>query len=120
MLLRACRMTSGVADAATVKPKPSGELRLIDWAERYGLSVALLVLVVVFSVLRPETFFTWSNLSTILGSQAVLVVVTLGLIVPLTANDFDLSIAYVMTLSAMMVALLNGQDGWPVGWAVLG
>ncbi len=105
--------------AAAAKNASTHEPRFIDLAERYGLIVALAILVVVFSVLRPETFFTWSNLSTILGSQAVLVVVTLGLIVPLTANDFDVSIAYVMTLSAMMIAMLNGQNGWPIGAAVL-
>jgi ribose transport system permease protein len=88
----------------------------LDLAERYGLTAALLVMLVAFSLLRPETFFTWSNVSTILGSQAVLVVVTLGLIIPLTANDFDVSIAYVLTLSSMLVAVLNGQEGWPV-WA---
>ena len=92
---------------------------LVDLAERLALITALFVMVAVFSLLRPETFFTWSNLSTILGSQAVLVVVTLGLIVPLTANDFDLSIAYVLTLSAMMIAVLNGQLGWPIWLAVL-
>ena len=88
----------------------------LDLAERYGLTAALLVMLIAFSLLRPETFFTWSNVSTILGSQAVLVVVTLGLIIPLTANDFDVSIAYVLTLSSMLVAVLNGQEGWPV-WA---
>ncbi len=92
---------------------------LIDLAERFALIASLLAMVVVFSLLRPETFFTWSNLSTILGSQAVLVVVTLGLIIPLTANDFDVSIAYVLTLSAMLVAVLNGQLGWPVWLAAL-
>ena len=92
---------------------------LIDLAERLALIAALFVMVAVFSLLRPETFFSWSNLSTILGSQAVLVVVTLGLIVPLTANDFDLSTAYVLTLSAMMIAVLNGQLGWPIWLAVL-
>jgi len=44
------------------------------------------------------------------------VVITLGLIIPLTANDFDLSIANVLTLSAMMIAVLNAELGWPV-WA---
>jgi ribose transport system permease protein len=92
---------------------------LVDLAERFALIASLLAMVVAFSVLRPETFFTWSNLSTILGSQAVLVVVTLGLIIPLTANDFDLSIAYVLTLSAMMIAVLNAQLGWPVWLAAL-
>ena len=92
---------------------------LVDLAERLALIAALFLMVAVFSLLRPETFFSWSNLSTILGSQAVLVVVTLGLIVALTANDFDLSIAYVLTLSAMMIAVLNGQLGWPIWLAVL-
>jgi ribose transport system permease protein len=68
---------------------------------------------------RRLTFLTWSNLSTVLGSQAVLLVVTLGLIIPLTANDFDLSIAFVMTMSSMLVAVLNVNDEIGVGWAVI-
>ena len=90
-------------------------LSLVDMAERFALMAALLSMVAAFSILRPDTFFTWSNLSTILGSQAVLVVVTLGLIIPLTAGDFDLSIAFVLTLSQMMVAVLNGKWGYRSG-----
>ena len=75
--------------------------------EQFGLIIVWLLLIAVFGYLRPETFLTWANFSTILGSQAVLVVVTLGLIIPLTANDFDLSIAFIMTLSSMMIAVLN-------------
>jgi len=98
---------------------PSRGRSLVDQAERYGLIAALALMVVVFSILKPETFFTWSNLSTILGSQAVLVVVTLGLIIPLTANDFDVSIANVLTLSSMIIAVLNAQLGWPIWLAVV-
>ena len=88
-------------------------------AEQFGLIVVWLLLIAVFGALRPDTFLTWPNLSTILGSQAVLVVVTLGLIIPLTANDFDLSIAFTMTLASMMVAVLNVNYGIGIGWAVL-
>lgn len=88
-------------------------------AERYGLIVAWLLIIVVFGYLKPQTFLTWPNFSTIFGSQAVLVVITLGLIIPLTANDFDVSIAYVMTLSSMLIAVLNVQLGVPIGWAIL-
>ena len=88
-------------------------------AEQFGLIVVWLVLIAIFGALRPDTFLTWPNLSTILGSQAVLVVVTLGLIIPLTANDFDLSIAFVMTLASMMVAVLNVNYGIGIGWSVL-
>lgn len=92
---------------------------IVDNAERYGLIVAWLLIIAVFGYLRPQTFLTWSNFSTIFGSQAVLVVITLGLIIPLTANDFDVSIAYVMTLSSMLIAVLNVQLGVPIGWAIL-
>ena len=43
----------------------------------------------------------------------------MGLLIPLTAGDYDLSIASVLTLSSMIVALLNVQQGWPVGLAVV-
>ena len=93
--------------------------RAIALAERFGLLAALTLLVAVFGVLEPGTFLTWGNLSSTLGSQAVLAVVTLGLIIPLTANDFDVSIAYVLTLSAMIVAVLNAQLGVPIWLAIL-
>ena len=105
------------ADAAS---RPGAGLRLlVKRAEQFGLVVVWLALIAVFGALRPDTFLTWPNLSTILGSQAVLVVVTLGLIIPLTANDFDLSIAFVMTLSSMTVAVLNVNYGVGIGWAIL-
>jgi branched-subunit amino acid ABC-type transport system permease component len=46
------------------------------------------------------------------------VVVALGLIIPLTGGDYDLSVASVVSLSAMLVAILNVNRGWPIGWAI--
>jgi ribose transport system permease protein len=54
-----------------------------------------------------------------LGSQAVLLILTLGLIIPLRAGDYDLSVASVFSLSAVTVASLNVNLGVPVGWAAL-
>jgi len=92
---------------------------VIGYAEQYGLIVVWAALIVVFGALKPDTFLTWSNVSSLLGSQAVLVVVTLGLIIPLTANDFDVSIANVMTLSSMVIAVLNVLHHVPIGWCML-
>jgi ribose transport system permease protein len=111
-------MSERTQRAPTV-PARFARRRAVDLAERYGLIAALVVLAIGFGVLEPTTFFTWANLSSTLGSQAVLVVVTLGLLIPLTANDFDVSIAYVLTLSAMIIAVLNAQLGVPMGLAVL-
>jgi ribose transport system permease protein len=69
---------------------------------------------VVFSILLPETFLRIENFQTILGSQAVLLVLTLGLIVPLTVNEFDLSIAGVINVTVVLMGFLNGVHGWPL------
>jgi ribose transport system permease protein len=82
--------------------------------QRYALVGAWVAVIVVFSMLKPDTFATTANVQNILGSQAVLLVVTLGLLLPLTTGDFDLSIASVLTLSGMVLALLNGEHGWPL------
>jgi ribose transport system permease protein len=86
--------------------------------ERFGLIGVWAVVIAVFGILRPETFLTSANFSTILGSQAVLVVLALGVTIALTTGDYDLSIAGTLSLSAMLVAVLNAQHGWPILAAV--
>jgi len=88
--------------------------------ERYGLLLAWAVLILIFGVLEPTTFLTAGNISTMLGSQAVLVIVALGLTVSLTVGEFDLSIANVLVSTSMVTALLNVNAGWPIALAVLG
>jgi ribose transport system permease protein len=108
--------TETAPDAA---PTPERERRSLAPAlERSGLVLTWVVMIAVFSALRPDTFATSANFSTILGSQAVLVVLALGLIIVLTAGDYDLSIAGVLALSAMMIAVLNAKHGWPIGAAI--
>lgn len=97
--------------------KTKGVSRL-DMVQRVALPVAWLVLIVGFGIANPGVFLTAATFQTMLGSQAVLLVLTLALIVPLTAGDYDLSVAGVLTLSAMMVAILNVQHGWPI-WAAI-
>lgn len=87
--------------------------------ERSGLVIAWILAITVFGILSPTVFLTQENFSTIFGSQAVLVVLALGLLIPLTAGDYDLSIAGVLALSSMLVAVLNVQQGVPLGFAIL-
>lgn len=108
---------TGMTPGKEARPS-GGRAGLLRRAEQFGLIAVWLAMIAVFGYLQPDTFLTWSNLSTILGSQAVLVVVTLGLLIPLTANDFDLSIAYTMTLSSMLIAVMNVNQGIAIGWAI--
>jgi len=86
---------------------------LVDWFERLALLLAWAVVIIVFGAVRPNTFLTWGNFSAILGSQAVLVVVALGLTLSLTAGDYDLSIASVLSLAGN----LNGINPTNLGAA---
>ena len=84
--------------------------------ERFALIGVWAVLIVFFALVIPDTFPTLANLSNMLGSQAVLLILALGLIIPLRAGDYDLSIGSVLAMSAVTVAALNVNYGWPV-WA---
>ena len=89
-----------------------------DIVERYALLAVWAGVVIVFGILRPDTFLTTANFSTIFGSQAVLVVLTLALLPPLTAGDYDLSVAATMGLAGMTLAILNVNHGWSIGMSI--
>lgn len=116
-------MTQTIAPPPETRPAPSRTgLRVRSEFERFSLILAWIVVVVIFGFLRPNTFLTVANMGTIFGSDAVLVVLTLGLLLPLRAGDYDLSVAGTLTLSAMMVGILNGEhhvEIWLVIVAVL-
>lgn len=85
------------------------EFSLKNWLERYGLLIAWGLLILLIGAFRPDAMFSWNSYAVMFGSQAMLVVLALAFIVPLTAGDFDLSIAGTMALSSMLVAVLNTQ-----------
>ena len=88
-------------------------------AYRYTLLVVLLALVVVFSFLLPTTFATFANLRTVTGTQAVLMIVALGLTFPLNAGEFDLSFGGVLGLASTLVAVLTINMDWHLVPALL-
>jgi ribose transport system permease protein len=87
--------------------------------ERYALPLTFIVVIVVFSILKPDVFPTGDNASAILSTNAVLVVLTIGVLAPLTVGDLDISVAAILGLSAMLMVILNTQDHVPVGYAVV-
>lgn len=112
-------VTKRIATLRHAGEREGARISFGDLAERYALVGAWAIVIVVFGVIEPETFLSSANFTSIFGSQAVLVVLTLALLIPLTAGDYDLSIASVVSLSAMIVATLNAQRGLPIGFAIL-
>jgi len=105
-----------VASAASpAAPEPQApRKRSRGWLEAMALPIAWIAIIILFSALVPQTFPTWTNVSSTLASQAVLVVLALALIIPLTTGDFDLSIAGVAGISAVAAAQLNAIMGYPL------
>jgi ribose transport system permease protein len=88
---------------------------ILDGASRYGIPLALLILIVVFSITLPHTFPTAGNFKTIVNSGAVIMLLALAATIPLRGGDFDLSIAGTMIVAATIVAQLTAHG---VGWVL--
>lgn len=86
---------------------------------RYAIVLALVATVVLFSALRPDTFFTTGNFKTIVVTQSVLVVLALGVTIPLAAGEFDLSVPAVLGFTASLLAHLTAEAGWSPAPALL-
>jgi ribose transport system permease protein len=83
------------------------------------LPLAFVALVIGFGIHSPDQFLTLRNFSNIFGSQAVLFVLTMALLVPLTHGDLDLSVGSLSGLVSMLIAVLNVNDSLGIGWCIL-
>ena len=106
--------TSGRTDARALRGS-SG------WIERYAGVLVLLALFAFFAATDTRQFLNYNNIVGVLGNQAIAGVVALGLVAPLAAGVFDLSVAGVMTCSVVAVtALFQATAGaFPVWLAIL-
>lgn len=86
---------------------------------RYGVVLAWAALIAFFGILLGPSFLAVSTFQTIFGTQAVLLILSLGLLVALVVGEFDLSIVGSMSVSVMIVGVLDVQHGWPVWLAAL-
>jgi ribose transport system permease protein len=111
--------TTDVSAPRQSEQPPPQKPRLADHAERYALIGVWAAVAVILAVSIPDIFLRTDTLQTIFGTQSVLLILSLGLLFPLITAQFDLSIASVLTLSSMTVAILNAEHSVPIGLAVL-
>jgi ribose transport system permease protein len=78
-----------------------------------------ILLFVLFALWIPETWLVWNTHRFYLNNEAIRAIVALGLIVPLAAGVFDLSIGGVISASAVTTAWAITNQGWPWPLAVL-
>ena len=75
--------------------------------------LGLLVLVVVFSTLRPDTFPGAFNFANLINQSAVVVVLAMGLVFVLLLGEIDLSAGYTGGTAAAVTGIVMTRHGWP-------
>lgn len=93
--------------------------RVADFAYRYAVLGVLVLMVTLFSVLLPETFPTIDNLRVTLVTQAVLVIVAIGLTFTLATGEFDFTFGPIVGFSACLCGFLTSQQQWALAPAVI-
>lgn len=77
----------------------------LSYVRRSGVVIVFVVMVIAFSLARPDRFPTYSNARTILFSSVALGILSIGLTVVLAIGQFDLSIGAIVGLSGACAVL---------------
>jgi ribose transport system permease protein len=81
--------------------------------------VAWVIVIIVFSLLRPAEYFTRANFDSLISTQATLLLLAIAFMIPIIIGDLDLSVAGTTGLSLTLVGFLNGVHNWPIALAGL-
>jgi ribose transport system permease protein len=105
--------STDVADGPASGP-PDGRARSfranLDWLERYSGLFIWAAIIALFGVLEPATFLTTESARSVLDEQAITALMALGLLLPLAAGVFDLSIGASMGVAVMFCGWLQGIE----------
>ncbi len=103
-------------------PSPPTAPRAVDsQAKQMLLAFAsLIALIVIFSVLKPDAFFTSDNLIGILQSTTVIGVLAIASTFIIITSGIDLSVGVLMTFCAVMAGVLMVNLGLPLWIGVPG
>lgn len=115
---------TGPGPDSTRVPPPGGTRsdgvgsRMRSVTAQYGVLIALIVMIIGFSIGLPDTFPTWSNARTILSDQAITGIVALAAMITLAGGEFDLSIGSNLGFTSVISAYC-AVHGMPVVWIIV-
>lgn len=87
-------------------------------APTYGLVILMFGLIVLFSILLPQTFPTMLNLRAILSDKAIIALLSLAAMIPMVAGRIDLTVGYGIVLWHILAISLQTMAGLPWPMAV--
>jgi ribose transport system permease protein len=95
------------------------------WRRRYslarivevnGLLLLMILLIIVYSILLPNTFPTQLTLRAILQSSTTIAFLALGEMIVIASGEFDLSVGYVLDICGVLAIGLQTRNhlAWPL------
>ena len=93
--------------------------RLIRLAPVYGLVILTVFLIILFSLLLPNTFPTVLNLRAILSDKSIIAMLSLAAMIPMVAGRIDLTVGYGIVLWHILAISLQVNYGFPWPLAVI-
>jgi ribose transport system permease protein len=99
-----------------VNPSQGGLARFIA---TWNLLILLVLLIVLFAALKPDTFLTPFTFRSMANSRSINALAALAVMIPLAANHFDLSVASVIGIAQVLANGLQTQQHLPWQLAVL-
>ena len=109
-------------DTAHPTVQTSGLWRRLASGEAKQMLLAfasLIALIIIFSVLKPDAFFTGENIIGILQSTTVIGVLAIASTFIIITSGIDLSVGVLMTFCAVMAGVFMVNLGWPMPLGVL-
>ena len=93
----------------------SGSQKLLRLLPVYGLVILTVLLILFFSLLLPNTFPTLLNLRSIISDKAIILILSLGVMIPMSAGRIDLTVGYGIVLWHILAISLQTMYGfsWP-------
>ncbi|MDG1118471.1 MAG: hypothetical protein P8N72_15300 [Flavimaricola sp.] len=72
--------------------------RILRFLPVYGLVILTAFLIILFSILLPNTFPTLLNVRSIISDKAIIALLSLGAMIPMAAGRIDLTVGYGIVL----------------------
>lgn len=95
--------------------------KLVHLLPVYGLVLLTLLLIVIFSLVLPDTFPTLLNVRSIISDKAIIAILSLAVMIPMVTGKIDLTVGYGIVLWHILAISLQTQFGfpWPVAVVVV-
>jgi ribose transport system permease protein len=87
----------------------------------YGLPILMVLLIIFFSALLPDTFPTYLNLRSILADKSLIALLSLASMLPMMVGRIDLTVGYGIVIWHILTISLQVNYGvpWPVACLVV-